>query len=144
MFLIKLWGKIKKMSKKKKELMKDLEELPGLIRSAEKDIRKYSMNISTMEKDMETINNAVLTAISKETIEVTEPVPITKKKFPNEIIRSYELNKRLRIHKEHRELLVSSNFSQKQFEDRKIDLNFLLNRFSATKYMIRLICGRDD
>lgn len=136
----------------KEELMKNLETFPEEIRKSETELSTLSRKMSNLGTENKKIEGAVLAAISREEDRKAEmpkkegetPKVTVKKKFPNDIARNHELNNRLVDHKEYNENQTSLTYLKKMFEEEKVKLNFYNNSFSATKYMVRLICGRDD
>ena len=136
----------------KEELMKNLEGFPESIRKSENEINTLNSKMCNLETERKKIEGAVLATIAREEIEIEEPAKkegekpkiTVKKKFPNDIVRNDELNNRLKKHGEYNENLGSIDFLKKKFEKEKVELNFLNNSFSAAKYMVRLICGRED
>lgn len=122
------------MEKIKEDLDGDLVNLPQLIREKRFELVDYSKKVNHHESHKSRIESFTMSAVANEKEE-------GKKKYPNEDSRKHELNSRLRVNEEFKEHKEKVEHNTTLLKEGEIVLDFLRNKFSASKYRVKLLVG---
>lgn len=119
------------------EILDRLNTLPNLIKKKEFDVLGYSSNVSMYSEDMRAIE--VTTKA-----EVVNEKEDGKNKYSNEALRQDQVNQRLERNQNYKNARVSWEHNKLQLQKGEINLRNLQNRFSAARYISRLIAGNQE
>jgi len=117
------------------KLKERLETLPEEIQKQEFKILGFSNAINTFNKEIEEMEVNTMAKIARE--KVIDDEGIEKKKYPNEAARLGEFKKQLN-RKDYNEAVKNINENKNNLEREKINLKYLKNTLTATKYLVKL------
>ena len=119
----------------KEIILERLESLPKKIMHQETEIQKTSDSISEQDFQAKLIKNQAALDIFKEKDIEDKPI------YKNEMHREMELSKRLSLNEYHQGIMGKMNKNMALLKEQQIYHEFLKNRFSAAKYISKLIGG---
>lgn len=120
------------------ELVKELLNLPKLIKEKQRDILELQKQIRLVEYKKKEIENEITLAVFEERDSQGKP------RFSNIAIRKAEIARRLKRDKKYQELLEYERELMTRLNEEKIELEYLQNRFSGIKYYVRYISSLTD
>ena len=127
----------------KVDLIGRLQDLPLMIKKKEMEVMNFSNNASLNETTVKEREALILTEIATETIKEFKLIKPSKK-YKNEDARQGELKKRLIGDKVYKVVHKNWEHNKEQKQKSEIQLKYLNNQFSSTKWLVRLVTWSEE